>query len=104
MAGMLPLGLALEDTGAAAFLAQRVIDVAGAVGPQGLLAGIFLFNLVASQVMSSVAAAALIAPIAISTAQTAGVDPQAFLVAVAVGEDGLKKTARKYSRQKRQGS
>ncbi len=85
MAGMLPLGLALENTGTAAYLAERVIDVAGGLGPHGLLAGIFLFNLIASQVMSSVAAAALIAPIAISTALSAGVDPRAFLVAVAVG-------------------
>jgi di/tricarboxylate transporter len=85
MAGMLPLGLALQETGAAAYLAERVIDLVGGLGPSGLLAGIFTFNLVASQVMSSVAATAFIAPIAISTAQTAGADPRAFLMAVAVG-------------------
>jgi di/tricarboxylate transporter len=84
MAGMLPLGVALAQTGAAAYLAERVAELAGGLGPQGLLAGIFLFNLIASQVMSSVAAAALITPIAISTAQTAGANPEAFLVAVAV--------------------
>jgi di/tricarboxylate transporter len=61
-----------------------VAELAGGLGPQGHLAGIFLFNLIASQVMSSVAAAALITPIAISTAQTAGANPEAFLVAVAV--------------------
>lgn len=85
MAGMLPLGLALEKTGTAAYLAERVIGLTGGLGPQGVLAGIFLFNLIASQLMSSVAAAALIAPIAVSTAQTAGLDPRAFLVAIAVG-------------------
>jgi di/tricarboxylate transporter len=84
MAGMLPLGLALEETGTAAYLAQRGVDLVGGLGPQGLLVGIFLFNLVASQVMSSVAAAALIAPIAVNTSLAAGVDPGAFLVAVAV--------------------
>lgn len=84
MAGMLPLGIALAETGAATYLAEQVSELAGGLGPQGLLAGIFLFNLVASQVMSSVAAAALIAPIAVSTAQTAGANPEAFLVAVAV--------------------
>ena len=84
MAGMLPLGLALQETGAAAYLAEQVIGLAGGLGLQGLLAGVFLFSLVASQMMSSVAAAALIAPIAISTAQTAGADPRAFLAAVAV--------------------
>jgi di/tricarboxylate transporter len=85
MAGMLPLGLALQETGTANYLAQHVIDLVGGWGPQGLLAGIFIFNLLASQVMSSVAAAALLAPIALSTAQTAGVDPRAFLMAIAVG-------------------
>jgi di/tricarboxylate transporter len=84
MAGMLPLGLALAKTGAAAYLAEQVAGAAGGLGAQGLLAGIFLFNLLASQVMSSVAAAALIAPIAVSTAQAAGANPEAFLVAVAV--------------------
>lgn len=84
MAGMLPLGLALSETGAAAYLAEGVIEVAGGFGPQGLLAGLFIFNLIASQLMSSVAATALLAPIAISTAQTAGLDPHVFLVAIAV--------------------
>ena len=60
MVGMLPLGTALQKTGVANFLAGRLVDTMGGMGPQGLLAGIFLFNLVASQVMSSVAAAALI--------------------------------------------
>jgi di/tricarboxylate transporter len=84
MAGMLPLGLALAQTGTAAYLAERISDLVGGLGPQGLLAGIFIFNLIASQVMSSVAAAALMAPIAVSTAQTAGANPEAFLVAIAV--------------------
>jgi len=84
MAGMLSLGLALQETGTAAYLAERFINLVGGLGPQGLLAGIFLFNLAATQVMSSVAAAALIAPVAVSIAQTAGADPRAFLVAVAV--------------------
>ena len=84
MAGMLPLGTALQKTGVANFLVERLVNAMGGLGPQGLLAGIFLFNLVASQVMSSVVAAALIAPIAVGTARVAGADPRAFLVAVAV--------------------
>jgi di/tricarboxylate transporter len=84
MVGMLPLGLALSETGTASYLAEKIIAVTGHLGPHALLAGIFLFNLLASQLMSSVAAAALMAPIAISTAQTASMDPRAFLVAVAV--------------------
>jgi di/tricarboxylate transporter len=84
MAGMLPLGVALQKTGTATYLAERVVDLVGGLGPRGLLGGIFLFNLVASQVMSSVAAAALMAPIAVSTAQTAGADPHAYLMAIAV--------------------
>ncbi len=84
MAGMLPLGLALAQTGTAAYLAEQVSNLAGGLGPQGLLAGIFLFNLLASQLMSSVAAAALMAPIAVSTAEAAGANPEAFLVAIAV--------------------
>jgi di/tricarboxylate transporter len=84
MAGLLPLGLALEKSGAAGYLADQGLALLGGLGAQGLLAGLFLFNLVASQLMSSVAAAALIAPIAISTAQAVGADPRPFLMAVAV--------------------
>ena len=84
MAGMLPLGLALQKSGAAAYLAEQLVTALGTWGPQALLAGIFGFNLLASQMMSSVAASALLAPIAVSTAQSAGADPHPFLIAIAV--------------------
>jgi di/tricarboxylate transporter len=83
MAGMLPLGVALQDTGAAAYLADKGIGLVGGLGAHGILAGVFFFTLIASQVMSSVAAAVLIAPIAATTAQSIGADPRAFLMAVA---------------------
>ena len=84
MAGMLPLGLALKETEAAAYLADQGIALIGDWGPQGVLIGVFLFTLIVSQAMSSVAAAAVIAPIAIQAAETVNADPRAFLMAVAV--------------------
>jgi di/tricarboxylate transporter len=84
MAGMLPMGLALEQSGTARFLAERVIDLVGGFGNHGILAGMFVFTLVASQLMSSVAAAVLITPIAYNAALSSDANPQAFLMAVAV--------------------
>jgi di/tricarboxylate transporter len=84
MVGMLPMGLALEQSGTARFLAERGIDLVGGFGAHGVLAGMFVFTLISSQLMSSVAAAALIAPIAYNAADNIGADPRAFLMAVAV--------------------
>ena len=40
IAGMLPLGAALDSTGAARFLATAVVDTAGAFGPMAVMAGL----------------------------------------------------------------
>jgi di/tricarboxylate transporter len=84
MIGMLPMGLALEKSGAALLLAERGIGLIRGFGAHGALAGVFVFTLIASQLMSSVAAAALIAPIAYNVALSSDANPHAFLMAVAV--------------------
>lgn len=84
IAGMLPMGLALEQTGAAQYLADVMIGLVGDLGPRAVLVGLFALTTVLTAFMSNAAAAVLVAPIAIQTAQQIGVDAHAFAMGVAI--------------------
>lgn len=83
LAGVLPLGIALQVSGGADWLAQFAIGSIGRFGPVATLAAIYLLTAVLTEVMSNNAAAVLVVPIALSTADSMGVDAKPFLVAVA---------------------
>lgn len=82
LAGILPLGIALEKTGAAKFLAQQGVNLVGDLGPWAVLAMLYVLTAVLTEFMSNNAAAVLLTPIAISTAVTMGLSPKPFLVAI----------------------
>lgn len=84
IAGMLPLGIAMDQTGAAQFLANGMIALIGGLGNYVLLAGFFLLAALASQFMPNPAVAVLLAPIALSTAADLGVSPYPLMMTVAV--------------------
>jgi di/tricarboxylate transporter len=84
IAGMLPLGTAMEKTGAAQFLAEGMVSLVGGYGPIAVMAGIFVLVSIASQVMPNPAVAVLLAPIAMSTAANLGVSPYPLLMTVAI--------------------
>lgn len=84
IAGMLPLGIAMAKTGTAEFLSNLIIDLVGDLGPQGIMIGLFVLTTIITEFMSNAAAAVLVAPIAISSAMTLGVAPQAFAMGVAI--------------------
>lgn len=82
LAGVLPLGTAMDKTGAAELMATGMVDTLATFGPTILMSGFFLLTLIITAVMSNNASAALLAPIAIEAASTINVNPQAFLYAV----------------------
>ncbi len=82
LAGTLPLGIAMQTSGAAGFIAERAIGLVGDMGPVAVLAVIYLMTSVTTNVISNAAAAVLLAPIAISTAEQIGVDTRPFLMAI----------------------
>ena len=82
LAGILPLGSALRDTGAAAYLAETALRPIAAIGPLGVLAGLYIITAILTETMSNNAAAILLSPIAISMAASLGADPRPFLVAI----------------------
>ncbi len=84
VAGMLPLGVALQKTGGAAFLAEQIVATIGGMGHLALLAGLVILTVVLTQVINGATAASVIAPIAIATAQQVGMNPRSLALGVAL--------------------
>lgn len=84
IAGMIPMGLALQKTGVAELAATTLVDALGSIHPTALLAGIFLLTTAFSQTINNSATAVLMAPIAIIAATSLGVSPKPFLITVAI--------------------
>ena len=84
IAGMLPLGIAMESTGAAQLLAHNLVNLVGGYGPLAVMAGLFILVTLAAQVMPNSAVALLLAPIALMTASSMGVSPYPFMMTVAI--------------------
>jgi len=84
IAGMLPLGIAMQKTGAAQQLADGVVSLVGGFGPIAVMAGLFILAALASQVMPNPAVAVLLAPVALNTAADMGISPYPLMMTVAV--------------------
>jgi di/tricarboxylate transporter len=79
---MLALGVAMEKTGAAQYLASLIVSGIG-VSPLLLLAGFFFLTVFLTQPMSNQAAAIVVLPIALQTAMQLQLNPRAFAMAIA---------------------
>ena len=84
IAGMLSLGLAMQESGAAELIARNVLGSAAAYGTTALIAGLFLITALSAQVMPTAAVAVLISPIALASAEELSLSPHALLMVVAV--------------------
>jgi di/tricarboxylate transporter len=84
IAGMLPLGLAMENTGTARLLADQIVALVGNWGPLAVMMGIFVLTGLLTEVMSNAAATVLAVPIAIDAAMSLGADPHAFVMAIVI--------------------
>jgi di/tricarboxylate transporter len=82
---MLALGAAMEQSGAAAYLAAQIAALAEYVHPVGLLSAFFVLALLLTQPMSNQAAAVVVVPVAMQTATQLGLNPRTFAVMIAVG-------------------
>jgi di/tricarboxylate transporter len=84
IAGMLPAGLAMTKTGAAAFVGGLLVNVLGGLTPLILLAGLMVITVALTQVMSGQAAIVILAPIAITAALQLHGNPRTFALGVAL--------------------
>jgi di/tricarboxylate transporter len=84
IAGMLPLGVALDKTGAALFLAEGVVALVGPFGPLAVMGGIVGLTFLATCFVPTAALVVIMAPIALKTAADMGMAPHALMMAVAI--------------------
>ena len=85
LGAMIPVGEALETTGGAARIATALAGLGGFMPPWAMLGLILVTTTLLSAVINNAAAVILMAPIAMSVAQTIGASIDPFLMAVAVG-------------------
>lgn len=85
IAGMLPLGLAMTNTGAAAYVGALLVNTLGAFGPLAVAGGLFVVTTLFTQVLSGQVTPVVLAPIAIAAAEKLGVDTRGLAMAVALG-------------------
>lgn len=84
IAGMFPLGAALDQTGAAKFLAEGMVALVGAHGPLAVLLGLLLLTFLATCFIPTAALVVLMAPIVLNTCQQMSLSPHAYMMAVAM--------------------
>ncbi|MBB4799030.1 di/tricarboxylate transporter [Brevundimonas bullata] len=82
IAGMVVVGLSIEVTGLAASGTALLIDVIRPFGPLAALAILYGVTLFATELLSNAAVAVLITPVAVALAESLGVEPRPFLIAV----------------------
>jgi di/tricarboxylate transporter len=84
IACMLPLATAMKNSGGLDAVVGAMSGAVGDAGPMAAMAAVFLLAAGLSQVMSNTATAVLLAPVAISLAQSLDVRPEGMVMAVAV--------------------
>ncbi|MFU8823501.1 SLC13 family permease [Yoonia sp.] len=85
LAALIPVAGALQVTGAADVLAQFLVGTIAQGNAIAALAVVLIVTMFLSDVMNNAATAAVLCPIAIGIAATLGVNPDTFLMAVAIG-------------------
>lgn len=84
IAGMLPLGTAMQDTGAASLVADSVVAFLGGLGPWPVIFGLYLMTAVATTIIPTAALVLLMSPIVIQTCADLGISPYPGMMAIAM--------------------
>ena len=84
LGSMIPIGVALETSGGTGLIAAEIVNVASDLSPAAVLVILMIVTMTLSDVMNNVATAVIAAPIAVNIANTLGVNPDPFLMSVAV--------------------
>jgi di/tricarboxylate transporter len=83
LAGLIPLGIATEKTGTAAWIAHTILNLIGDVSPVILMTAIAFLSTFFTLVISNVGATVLLVPLVVNMAMAAGADPR--MAALVVG-------------------
>jgi di/tricarboxylate transporter len=85
IAGVIPLGIAMEQTGTAQLFAHGLLQVVSGWSPLAVLLVMFAVAGLLTQLLSDAATTVLLGPIAIELAQSLGLPPTPFVVCTALG-------------------
>ncbi len=84
IASAIGIGLALEQTGAAGYIASNLVRLTQGLGAVGVLVVIYILTNVFTEMITNNAAAVLMFPIALAAANEMGIEPMAFFVTVTI--------------------
>jgi di/tricarboxylate transporter len=84
LGSMIPIGAALQSTGGTTLIAEGIVDLSAGFSPAVVLTLLIIVTMTLSDVMNNTATAVIAAPIAIEIAALLGVNPDPFLMGVAV--------------------
>jgi di/tricarboxylate transporter len=82
LAGLIPLGIAMEKSGATQWLADSLVSLGGNLSGYALLTVFFLVTSLITEILSNNASVVLLLPIAVKVAESLSLNPYAFMVAV----------------------
>ncbi|KPQ08384.1 MAG: Citrate transporter [Rhodobacteraceae bacterium HLUCCA12] len=85
LAALIPVAGAMQETGAADLVSRFTVEVVAQGHPVAALVAIMVTTILLSSVMNNAATAATLAPIALGIAMALDVNPDSFLMAVAIG-------------------
>ncbi|MCK6479313.1 MAG: SLC13 family permease [Planctomycetaceae bacterium] len=85
IAGILPLGTAMQKTGLASSIAGFLADTFGSLGPRGAIAVLYLIGTLLTGFLNNAALTLMLAPIAVELSAELGVSPRPLLFAVVLG-------------------
>ena len=84
IASMLPLGVAIQNTGAAQMGATALISLVGDLGPRWVVAALFGVTVLGTQIIPTSALVVLMTPVALSAATELGISPHLLMMTVAM--------------------
>ena len=84
LACLIPLGLALEESGGTALIANYIVSLTAGMPAWAILLAVMVVTMTLSDFLNNVATALIAAPIAMSVAERLDVSPDPFLMGVAV--------------------
>lgn len=84
IAGMLPLGTAMQDSGTATYLAAQVMELLGNAGPWPVIMGLYIVTAMATMIIPTAALVVLMSPIVLSAMAEMGLQPETGMMAIAM--------------------
>ena len=84
IAGMLPLGTAMQESGAAIYLANQMMELLGDAGPWPVIMGLYILTAMATMIIPTAALVVLMSPIVLSAMSEMGLQPETAMMAVAM--------------------